>query len=56
MLNWIGASLIANITRLFFWLGDRFEFALLVQSMLMIIAQVGGLLLLKANRIDLPLE
>ncbi|PAV20108.1 pq loop repeat protein [Pyrrhoderma noxium] len=35
-----GVLLIANITRLFFWLGDRFEFALLVQSMLMIIAQL----------------
>ena len=32
--------LIANITRLFFWLGNRFELALLVQSILMILAQV----------------
>ena len=30
----------ANITRCFFWLGDRFELALLVQSILMILAQV----------------
>ncbi|KAK1215481.1 hypothetical protein PQX77_021915 [Marasmius sp. AFHP31] len=33
--------LIANITRCFFWLGDQFELALLVQSILMIIAQLG---------------
>jgi hypothetical protein len=33
-------SLIANITRLFFWLGVRFETPLLVQSILMILAQV----------------
>ena len=33
-------SLMANITRCFFWLGDRFEIALLVQSLLMIVAQV----------------
>jgi hypothetical protein len=32
--------LIANITRCFFWLGNRFEFALLLQSILMILAQV----------------
>jgi hypothetical protein len=32
--------LIANITRCFFWLGDHFETALLVQSLLMIVAQV----------------
>ena len=31
--------LIANITRLFFWLGNHFEFALLMQSVLMILAQ-----------------
>ncbi|KAF7309604.1 Clathrin heavy chain [Mycena indigotica] len=34
-------SLIANITRCFFWLGDRFEMALLVQSIFMIIAQLA---------------
>ncbi|KAF8074763.1 hypothetical protein FPV67DRAFT_1474920 [Lyophyllum atratum] len=33
--------LIANITRCFFWLGNRFEFALLVQSILMILAQLA---------------
>ncbi|KAJ7050565.1 hypothetical protein C8F01DRAFT_1178832 [Mycena amicta] len=33
--------LIANITRCFFWLGDRFEIALLVQSILMILAQLA---------------
>ncbi|KAH7873012.1 uncharacterized protein C8R40DRAFT_413069 [Lentinula edodes] len=33
--------LIANITRCFFWLGDRFELALLVQSVLMILAQLA---------------
>ena len=32
--------LIANITRLFFWLGHHFEFALLMQSVFMILAQV----------------
>lgn len=35
--------LIANITRCFYWLGDRFEFALLIQSLLMIMAQVRTL-------------
>jgi len=33
--------LIANITRCFFWLGDRFELALLIQSILMILAQLA---------------
>jgi len=33
--------LIANITRCFFWLGNRFEFALLIQSILMILAQLA---------------
>ncbi|EJF64172.1 hypothetical protein DICSQDRAFT_53698 [Dichomitus squalens LYAD-421 SS1] len=33
--------LLANITRCFFWLGNRFETALLVQSFLMIIAQLA---------------
>ncbi|KAF8801272.1 hypothetical protein BYT27DRAFT_7115291 [Phlegmacium glaucopus] len=32
--------LIANITRCFFWLGNRFEIALLTQSILMILAQL----------------
>lgn len=36
----ISSRLVANITRCFFWLGDHFEFALLIQSLLMIIAQV----------------
>jgi len=35
-----GILLIANITRCFFWIGDRFETALLIQSVLMIIAQL----------------
>ncbi|KAF9221424.1 hypothetical protein BS17DRAFT_785359 [Gyrodon lividus] len=33
--------LTANITRCFFWLGMRFEFALLLQSILMILAQLA---------------
>jgi len=33
--------LIANITRCFFWLGSRFELALLIQSLLMILAQLA---------------
>jgi len=33
--------LIANITRCFFWLGDPFELALLLQSVLMILAQLA---------------
>ncbi|KAF9457188.1 hypothetical protein BDZ94DRAFT_1273841 [Collybia nuda] len=33
--------LIANITRCFFWLGNHFELALLVQSVLMILAQLA---------------
>ncbi|TFK51690.1 hypothetical protein OE88DRAFT_1454901 [Heliocybe sulcata] len=33
--------LIANITRCFFWLGNHFEFALLLQSILMILAQLA---------------
>ncbi|KAI0791611.1 hypothetical protein BC629DRAFT_373400 [Irpex lacteus] len=33
--------LVANITRCFFWLGDRFEFALLFQSLFMIVAQLA---------------
>ncbi|KAF8623931.1 hypothetical protein AX17_007259 [Amanita inopinata Kibby_2008] len=33
--------LIANITRCFFWLGNHFELALLVQSILMITAQLA---------------
>ncbi|KAF8582772.1 hypothetical protein K439DRAFT_130660 [Ramaria rubella] len=32
--------LIANITRCFYWLGDPFEFALLMQSIFMIVAQL----------------
>jgi hypothetical protein len=35
--------LLANITRCFFWLGEHFEFALLVQSLLMILCQVSSL-------------
>ncbi|KAG9312891.1 hypothetical protein JVU11DRAFT_6324 [Chiua virens] len=33
--------LIANIIRCFFWLGARFEFALLLQSILMIVTQLA---------------
>lgn len=33
--------LIANITRCFFWLGNHFEIALLIQSLLMIVAQLA---------------
>ncbi|KAN0088575.1 hypothetical protein V8E55_005632 [Tylopilus felleus] len=33
--------LIANITRCFFWLGARFQFTLLLQSILMIVAQLA---------------
>ncbi|KAL6300039.1 hypothetical protein BKA93DRAFT_803682 [Sparassis latifolia] len=33
--------LLANITRCFFWLGNRFELALLIQSVLMILAQLA---------------
>ncbi|KZV89540.1 hypothetical protein EXIGLDRAFT_721233 [Exidia glandulosa HHB12029] len=33
--------LIANVMRCFFWIGNRFETALLVQSLLMIAAQLG---------------
>ncbi|CAE6478060.1 unnamed protein product [Rhizoctonia solani] len=33
--------LIANITRCFFWIGNRFEFPLLIQSILMILAQLA---------------
>jgi len=32
--------LLANITRCFFWLGEHFEFALLFQSLFMIVAQL----------------
>ena len=33
--------LVANITRCFFWLGEHFEFTLLMQSILMILCQVS---------------
>ncbi|KAF8920739.1 hypothetical protein CPB85DRAFT_506001 [Mucidula mucida] len=33
--------LLANITRCFFWLGNHFELALLIQSILMIVAQLA---------------
>ncbi|KAH8093732.1 hypothetical protein BXZ70DRAFT_948955 [Cristinia sonorae] len=33
--------LLANITRCFFWLGEHFEFALLFQSLFMIVAQLA---------------
>ncbi|MCO5565830.1 hypothetical protein L7F22_019505 [Adiantum nelumboides] len=38
--------LIANISRIFFWFGERYEFALLLQSILMIVSQVYLLSLL----------
>ncbi|KAI5480461.1 ER to Golgi transport-related protein [Pseudohyphozyma bogoriensis] len=34
-----GILIVANITRIFYWLGDRFQTYLLVQSMLMVLAQ-----------------
>ncbi|EGG06990.1 uncharacterized protein MELLADRAFT_74774 [Melampsora larici-populina 98AG31] len=36
-----GVLLISNITRIFYWLGERFEIGLLIQSILMILAQLG---------------
>ena len=43
--NFVGKlSLIANITRCFFWLGDQFETPLLLQSIFMILAQVRTVL------------
>lgn len=38
--------LIANISRIFFWFGERYEFALLLQSILMIFSQIYLLSLL----------
>ncbi|KAK1922591.1 PQ loop repeat-domain-containing protein [Papiliotrema laurentii] len=35
-----GVVIIANITRVFFWLGNRFETPLLIQSILLIISQL----------------
>lgn len=47
--------LIANISRVFYWLGDRFDTALLVQSLLMIAAQLALLrLCLKYSPITSP--
>lgn len=34
-----GVLIVANVTRVFYWLGERFQTALLVQSLLMILAQ-----------------
>ncbi|KNZ45975.1 hypothetical protein VP01_764g1 [Puccinia sorghi] len=46
---------IANISRVFYWLGDRFDTALLVQSLLMIAAQLALLrLCLKYSPITSP--
>lgn len=45
--------LIANITRCIFWLGKRFEFALLLQSIFMIIAQVNSCLIASGSSITL---
>ncbi|THH15616.1 hypothetical protein EW146_g4888 [Bondarzewia mesenterica] len=42
--------LFANITRCFFWLGNQFEFALLLQSLLMILAQLALLYICILNR------
>lgn len=36
-----GVLLISNITRIFYWLGERFELGLLIQSILMILAQLA---------------
>ncbi|PWN32072.1 uncharacterized protein FA14DRAFT_162340 [Meira miltonrushii] len=38
--------LIANISRIFFWFGEKYEFALLLQSILMIVSQIYLLSLL----------
>ncbi|WVN90572.1 uncharacterized protein L203_105812 [Cryptococcus depauperatus CBS 7841] len=35
-----GVVIIANIIRIFFWLGNRFEIPLLIQSILLIISQL----------------
>ncbi|KAI0343146.1 hypothetical protein BDW22DRAFT_1239831 [Trametopsis cervina] len=40
-LCYILSRLLANITRCFFWLGKPFEFALLFQSLFMIVAQLA---------------
>ena len=45
--------LLANITRCFFWLGARFEYPLLVQSVLMILAQVRHVYIVPADDNDL---
>ena len=42
LINWL-TMLLANITRCFFRLGERFEFALLLQSLLTILCQVRSL-------------
>ncbi|TYJ56436.1 hypothetical protein B9479_002839 [Cryptococcus floricola] len=36
-----GVVIIANIIRIFFWLGERFETPLLIQSILLILSQLG---------------
>ncbi|CAH7689377.1 hypothetical protein BY996DRAFT_4573158 [Phakopsora pachyrhizi] len=47
--------LVSNITRLFYWLGERFDTALLIQSILMVFTQLGLLRLClrySSNRLD----
>ncbi|CAE7203847.1 unnamed protein product [Rhizoctonia solani] len=48
--------LIANITRCFFWIGNRFEFPLLAQSLLMILAQLALLYICIRYRPDISPE
>ena len=36
-----GVLIVANIARVWFWVGERFETTLLIQSILMIVAQIG---------------
>ncbi|KAF8885025.1 hypothetical protein BD779DRAFT_1535048 [Infundibulicybe gibba] len=48
--------LIANITRCFFWLGNHFEYALLLQSILMILAQLALLFICITYRPRISLE
>ncbi|ELU43584.1 PQ-loop domain-containing protein [Rhizoctonia solani AG-1 IA] len=48
--------LIANIARCFFWLGNRFEFPLLIQSILMILAQLALLYICIRYRPDISPE
>ncbi|GAB1518226.1 hypothetical protein RhiTH_001285 [Rhizoctonia solani] len=51
-----GFSRDANIARCFFWLGNRFEFPLLIQSILMILAQLALLYICIRYRPDISPE